>query len=380
MKRSIFYISAERIIALLFSILCCSNQAWAHAAVQTDTAIEIVQSVVRVVYTTSNENISQLTNNLSHAPEVILGGLTLSSDNQPCMGEIVKTKQLESLKARQFWFDFQCSRPLKVLKVRDDLLFDVNPSYVNFVRISMAGRLNSVSLTQQNKSFSLPVETLLSRWQAQLAPEPMPGAADDSVTIENVNEGYFSLGVKHILTGFDHLLFLVALFSLPIHWRQVLTIITSFTVAHSITLSLATLKIVSLPTGLTEWFIALSIIVTALQNLFYLQPPTSLSTATVGYNRILRRRWLTSFGFGLLHGFGFSTVLQDIGLGSSIAGNLLMFNLGVESGQLAVLLLASPILFLLLRSRLQWISSLGLSMFAVMAGTFWLIQRSTFFV
>ena len=142
---------------------------------------------------------------------------------------------------------------------------------------------------------------------------------------------FFPLGIEHILTGYDHLLFLLALMLRGGGLWSLLKIITAFTIAHSITLALAALDVVVLPSVLVESVIALSIAYVALENLL---PRYAVS-----------RRWAVSFLFGLVHGFGFSSVLREIGLPKeNLLLSLLNFNLGVEAGQLTVVLLVVPIL------------------------------------
>jgi hydrogenase/urease accessory protein HupE len=142
---------------------------------------------------------------------------------------------------------------------------------------------------------------------------------------------FFPLGIEHILTGYDHLLFLLALMLRGGGLWSLLKIITAFTIAHSITLALAALDVVVLPGALVESVIALSIAYVALENLL---PRYAVS-----------RRWAVSFLFGLVHGFGFSSVLREIGLPKeNLLLSLLNFNLGVEAGQLTVVLLVVPVL------------------------------------
>ena len=158
---------------------------------------------------------------------------------------------------------------------------------------------------------------------------------------------YLREGVWHIWVGFDHILFLLSLL-LPavMTWRasrwqpvqgfrpafwDVLRIVTSFTVAHSITLSLAALGIVALPSRLVESAIAASVVVAALNN---------LKPVVEG------RRWLVAFGFGLIHGFGFASVLTELGLPrGALVLALVGFNLGVECGQLAIVALFLPLAY-----------------------------------
>ena len=156
-------------------------------------------------------------------------------------------------------------------------------------------------------------------------------------------------GVWHIWIGFDHILFLMALLLPAVLKREnnrwvgveslrpamlnVLKIVTAFTVAHSITLSLAALELVSLPTRLVESVIAASVAVAAANNLWSL---------TRGKN------WMMAGGFGLIHGFGFASVLGDLGLArANLAAVLVGFNLGVELGQLVIVALFLPLAFAL---------------------------------
>jgi hypothetical protein len=158
--------------------------------------------------------------------------------------------------------------------------------------------------------------------------------------------GYVGDGVFHIAIGYDHLLFLVALLLPAVLDRErrevprlsvaavaVLKIVTAFTLAHSVTLSLATLGIVQLPARLVESVIALSVLLTAIDNVFAFLPA---------------RRWIIAFVFGLVHGFGFASVLADLELPRSVlALSLVGFNLGVELGQLVAVAALIPLVYAL---------------------------------
>lgn len=141
-----------------------------------------------------------------------------------------------------------------------------------------------------------------------------------------VMRAYFAHGVEHILFGFDHLLFVLALILIVRSRRMLLLTISAFTVAHSVTLALATLGVVHVPGPPVEATIALSILLLAVE-IVQLQRGQRGLTA--------RRPWLVAFSFGLLHGFGFASALSEIGLPKSdIPLALLSFNVGVEGGQL----------------------------------------------
>ena len=175
---------------------------------------------------------------------------------------------------------------------------------------------------------------------------------------------FLKLGNQHILSGYDHLLFLAGLFVAAGTTRQLIALLTAFTVAHSISLALVVLAGVHLPSSIVEPLIAASIAWVGCENLF-------------GARR--RRRWLMVFGFGLIHGFGFAGALTDLGFGSSVmdvAKALFFFNAGVESGQLLVAAVILPLLWAI-RSGPMWQTKLQpvCSALIALAGGYWLIVR-----
>lgn len=150
---------------------------------------------------------------------------------------------------------------------------------------------------------------------------------------------YFVLGVEHILLGIDHLLFVLALVVLVSGWKQLVTTITAFTLAHSITLAAAVLGIVSVPQAPVEAVIALSIVFVAAEIIYKGRGSSSLA---------IRKPWLVAFGFGLLHGLGFAGALSEIGIPEqAIPLSLALFNIGVEAGQLLFIATVSVLMLLL---------------------------------
>jgi len=148
----------------------------------------------------------------------------------------------------------------------------------------------------------------------------------------DVARQYLDLGFEHLLTGVDHLLFVLCLCLLVRERRALLWTITAFTVGHSVTLTLATLGLVSFPQSIAETGIALSIVLLAAELLR--DPRASATAASASWIR--RRPWAMAFGFGLLHGLGFAGALTEVGLPpGEIPMALLTFNLGIELGQLA---------------------------------------------
>jgi hydrogenase/urease accessory protein HupE len=177
---------------------------------------------------------------------------------------------------------------------------------------------------------------------------------------------FLLLGVEHILTGYDHLVFLVGLLIAGVSFRSAATIITSFTIAHSLTLALATLDVVRIAPGIVEPLIAVSIVYVGIENIF---------------RREFKRRWLLTFGFGLIHGFGFASVLNELGVGAGAASGaalpLLSFNLGVELGQIAIAAVVWPVIWKL-REKPSFVTRFvpACSMLIAVAGGLWLIERT----
>ena len=173
---------------------------------------------------------------------------------------------------------------------------------------------------------------------------------------------YFRLGIEHILTGYDHLAFLIGLLLLAGSTRALLAAVTAFTVAHSLSLALAILGVVTLPSVWVEVAIALSIAYVGVEN-FVLRDG--------------RLRWRITFVFGFVHGFGFAGALQEIGVPSERApAALALFNLGVESGQLVVLAVAVPALAWLRGHAPKWPSIVrALNVALVAVGLGWALQR-----
>ena len=160
----------------------------------------------------------------------------------------------------------------------------------------------------------------------------------------SVSLSYFKLGVEHILLGVDHLLFVFTLLLLVKQGKRLLITITAFTVAHSITLVLATLDVVHVSPAPVEAVIALSIVFVARELLRLQQGQPSLTA---------RKPWLVAFSFGLLHGLGFASALREVGLPKlHIPNALLFFNIGVEAGQL--LFVAMIVTGWRLLSKLKW--------------------------
>jgi len=256
-------------------------------------------------------------------------------------------------------FNADCGLRATELSVHYRLLFEVDPTHRGLVRIIGAGGEQAAVLSRDAPRASLSVSSP-GRWQ-QLA-------------------AFVSEGIWHILKGYDHILFLLTLLfpavvryggrgwepraSLRDAALEVLQVVTAFTLAHSLTLSLAVLGLVHLPARWVESAIALTVLLGALNNLRPL---------------IVRRRWAVAFTFGLVHGLGFASVLVDLGLhGANLALSLVGFNAGVEMGQMLIVLAVLPLAFLLRDTALyrRTFMPAGSAAIVLLAG-YWLVVRMT---
>jgi len=240
------------------------------------------------------------------------------------------------------------------------LVFDrLPPGHREFLTVIDAQNsdLGRKLLRADDATFSLP-PTVGSAGAAAGATEPAFGVA-----------AFFKLGVKHIWTGYDHLLFLFGLLLVCRSFRSIAAIISCFTVAHSITLALASTGAVEISSRFVE-------------------PAIAASIAFVGAENLVRRgaepraRWALTFAFGLIHGFGFASALSDLGVGrdgQGIAMPLLTFNLGVEFGQIAIAALVLPLVWRLRRSERFLAHGVpALSCIVTVAGAYWLLARTVF--
>jgi hydrogenase/urease accessory protein HupE len=199
-------------------------------------------------------------------------------------------------------------------------------------------------------------------YEARPAVELLLDTPTPSREAAGVVRSFFGLGIEHILTGYDHLVFLLALILVGGRLRSLLVVVTAFTLAHSITLALAVLGVWAPSPGLVEPAIALSIAYVGIENWFV---------------RDARRRWMITFPFGLVHGFGFAGALREVALPSEqVPLALAAFNLGVEAGQVAVLVLLLPVV-LWLGGR-TWFAASGIkatSALITFAGLSWFVSR-----
>jgi len=252
----------------------------------------------------------------------------------------------------------ECPGATGALGLQYRLLFDLDKLHRGLLRLALDGATYTTVLSPTSGVVQFGA-TQTSRW-AQFSQ-------------------YLVEGIWHIWIGFDHILFLLSLLLPAVlvldmrRWqgvesfgsaaRDVLWVVTSFTAAHSITLSLAALGLVSLPSRLVESAIALSVVLAAANNLWPV---------------VEHRRWLVAFGFGLIHGFGFASVLAELGLpADALVLSLLGFNAGVEVGQMAIVAGFLPVAFLLRNTRfyLRGVFVIG-SWLTMLVALIWLLERA----
>jgi hydrogenase/urease accessory protein HupE len=239
----------------------------------------------------------------------------------------------------------------------DAVMFPYDPVHQTFINVYEAGRLERQAILDANTSrFEHFAGTTQGRWAAVRT--------------------FVVSGVEHILIGPDHLLFLLGLLLLGGSLWRLTTIVTAFTLGHSVTLSLAALDVVRVSAALIEPAIALSIVVVGVDNLLVRQRRTS-EPQSADFDL---RPWL-AVAFGLIHGFGFAAVLREVGLPPGALGwSLAAFNVGVELGQLAVVVVVVALLAavrrydVVLAERCILVGSVGV----IAAGLYWFVQRVAF--
>jgi hydrogenase/urease accessory protein HupE len=356
MKRS----GLPAIAAALFMILC--GVAKAHTGGTTGFAqISVHGQTVRYALTLTVDTFerpgverglaAQLrSGDFSALPGLVANAVTVVADGQKCApvpGNVTPPSAGRS--NVMVVVDFACPQLVRALSLRDDVFDRLGADHHTLAMLEWPGGREQLMFQPDRRQALI---SLTGVAEAQPGPAPRDGVL-----------AFFLLGIEHILLGWDHLLFLVALALRGGRFLSLLAIVTAFTVAHSITLALAVLGIASFPSQLVEALIAASIAYVALENIFLERAPSL--------------RWAVSFVFGLVHGFGFAGALQEIGLPQdALVSSLLSFNLGVEAGQAMVVALLLPALLAL--DRLSWERRLvrGVSAALLVVAVVLLVERT----
>jgi HupE/UreJ protein len=278
---------------------------------------------------------------------------SVRADGRICPGEGVDASVGERLGSTfvEVQMLHRCSASIRALEIGIGLFARVHPGHRTLARIVEQTAAGEVV---HEHVFGPGSETFeLTRDETAAAPPPSPAQAAAE---------FVRLGIEHIFTGYDHVLFLLGLLLGAAGLGELLKIVTSFTLAHTLTLVLATLGYVSLDARLVESVIALSIAYVAVENLV-----TDRHA----------RRWIIAFVFGLVHGFGFSNVLRELHIPRAVLGwSLASFNVGVELGQVTIVSLLYPALAWS-RSR-SWNTRFvrAASVVIGLAGVYWFVERA----
>jgi hydrogenase/urease accessory protein HupE len=307
--------------------------------------------------------------------EILSEGIAVDKDNKELTGHIEKMKLIKK-QNKQFlstYMSFPAFSPGETISYNDGFYAnDTATNYVDLISAEYAGGTSENVLQGKDRVWTM---LLTENQQEQQSAGNQTGTPDKSqnntVTNNQVNAteaspwlSFFKLGTMHILTGYDHLLFLFALLLRKQTFKQYAAIVTSFTIAHSITLSLAVLGWVTLPSRFVEATIAFSICYVAIENIF---------------RKRIRYRWTITFLFGLIHGLGFATILREMTIPKShLASALISFNLGIEAIQLSIVLILLPLLWYLFKhknsNRIIKYGSIVISFL----GAIWFVQRLFF--
>ena len=278
---------------------------------------------------------------------ILASRLIITADGDRLEAELRGIESLPDQKYVRLRLRLAWKEPPDALRIRCRL-FPYDPRHKTFLDIYRGGTLAHQAIFEGNA--------------ADLAYRPGSRQNTGAVVRQFLVEG-----VHHIFIGPDHILFIVGLLLLGGTLKQLLKIVTAFTLAHSITLALATLNLFNPPARLIEPAIALSIVFVGVHSL-----------VTGAEKRDLRLRLLFAFGFGLVHGFGFASVLREMDLPrSALVWSLFSFNAGVELGQACIVLTVAPLLALIGRWSApvaRRVVAAG-SLCVIFAGAYWFVQR-----
>ena len=364
-----------RRLALLLALLVCQMTAWAHKASDSYLVVDVQGKAVSAQWDIALRDIDfalgldgdgnaeitwgELRARQSDVAAWALSRLALTRDGV-CPLQVTGLQVDDHTDGGYAVLHLRgtCPGPTGALGLQYRLLFDLDKLHRGLLRLTLDGVTYTTVLSPTSGVVQFGAAQA-SRW-AQFSQ-------------------YLVEGIWHIWIGFDHILFLLSLLLpavLALHMRRwqgvsrfgtaardVLWVVTSFTAAHSITLSLAALGLVSLPSRLVESAIALSVVLAAANNLWPV---------------VEHRRWLVAFGFGLIHGFGFASVLAELGLpADALVLSLLGFNAGVEVGQMAIVAGFLPVAFLLRNTRfyLRGVFVVG-SWLTMLVALVWLLERA----
>ena len=375
---------------LLISLLCFPKLADAHAYSASYTKITMDEKKTEIVFTLDTLSLIELLPDIDlnknwvleksevkkeqhHIEELITEGLTLDKNNNEVTPKVetmrlVKKENKEFLSTTMTFPSFSAG---DTIVYNDGFYFnDTGTNYVDLISASFMGQTSEAVLQGKERTWTILLTEVQQEQGQDQTTQPAPGTELDQTkaavpeppqTTTSSWFSFFKLGMLHIITGYDHLLFLFALLLRKQTLKQYISIVTSFTLAHSITLSLAVLGWITLPSRFVEATIAFSICYVAIENIF---------------RKEIRHRWGITFLFGLIHGLGFASILKEMEIAKShLAVALVNFNLGIEAVQLAIVLLLLPLLAYIFRLKIsRRFVQIGSSIIFIL-GAIWLVER-----
>lgn len=378
------------ILAAAFFLLALP--AFAHDSTLSYTVIDISESSVAVNYTTPERNILALyPSSRQPYPEYqsyFTSRFVFENGNASCKPAVREIARTNATGSVSILANFECGE-ITVLNSTYNMFFEISDTHENVALVTIANASGTAIYSKGFNYYEFPVRDLLA--QLGVKNETATNATSESNATNaqnaltpnnNVIFSFFALGVGHIFTGYDHILFIIGLLLVAFSFAKLAKIITSFTIAHSVTLIAASLGIFVIDPRLTESFIAITIIFIAAENILILRSKNK--NKRKGLRKFLAdpsKRWRIGFALGLIHGFGFSSALREIGLPKEdLIPSLLSFNLGVEAGQLVIVSLLFPVLLYARKKKWHRNVVLAISALIGLIGLALLVQRLLVFI
>lgn len=366
-------------IFLIIFLLFTPSQSFAHALSAAFTTINLSKDQTELIYSIDSLSViegiggdknddgtlseKELDAIKVRLQEWVEDSVVLEVDGKEQAGKLTsfKLEQKNDKEMVTFQFKYPAYSVGKTVKLLDGIFYEGRnaSTYNDFLAVNYDGQVSEAVLHGKSREWAM----LLTETQQQQQQDGQTTQATQPINQSHSSwTSFLTLGMKHILTGYDHLLFLFALLIRKQKLKQYITTITAFTIAHSITLTLSVLGIVDLPSRFVESIIALSICYVAIENIF---------------RKEIKFRWVITFFFGLIHGLGFASILKEMNLPKSdLAIALLNFNVGIEMIQLIVVLLLVPVLFNLQKlSKYRTYVNVGSGVIFIL-GAIWLFQRT----
>ncbi len=410
MKSVLPYLWLTKSILILLSFWMTTQSAFAHQAGVIDSHIKVGHSTVALMFTVPADKLKQhfAQDDQQFSPKSVLKNISSSfkilNAKQPCRVINATTRPLSSINSQQYFITYKCKEKLSDVFITDNNSLSWNEDYKNFTRFSIAGRSKKVVFESKTPTHKFVVATLLTLWNSPITeevaalsmaePTQKNTMTTQPLTIETFmqSSNYLPIGFEHILFGWDHVLFLIGLLLLITHVKSLLIQVTFFTLAHCMALALSVLNIVNFSSIVVEALIALTIVYVAIENIFKLrvirdQSPIDSHTNLQDSHSEPKQtkgshRWLLIIVFGFIHGFGFSFLLKEMGHTDDLLPSLVFFNIGVEIGQLVIVL---P-LFLLISwadklcalspARAMLMFKQVISIITGLLGGYWFIERT----